>query len=112
MGSTWPSLVALALILGALPLAAWLMRRAPGGLAARGSALAIVAAVPVGARERIALVRADRKWLVVGITGHSITTLVELDEPPQGIDPAATGPVAGGFGDVLRSLSNHATRRR
>lgn len=112
MSSTWPSLVALALIVVGLPLAAWLMRRGPGALAGRSPALAIVAAVPVGVRERIALVRADRKWLVVGITGHAITTLAELDEAPAGIDPDATGVGTAGFGDVLRSLSNHSTRRR
>lgn len=112
MSSTWPSLVALALIVAGLPLAAWLMRRRPGALAGRSSALAIVAAVPVGVRERIALVRADRKWLVVGITGHTITTLAELDEPPAGIDPDSTSTGATGFGEVLRSLSQHATPRR
>lgn len=112
MSSTWPSLVALALILGGLPLAAWLMRRGPGTLAGRGNALAIVAAVPVGARERIALVRVDRTWLVVGITGHTITTLAQLEQAPAGIDPDATGIGAGGFGEVLRSLSKHASRGR
>ncbi|HLT26928.1 MAG TPA: flagellar biosynthetic protein FliO [Zeimonas sp.] len=112
MSSTWPSLVALALILVGLPLAAWLLRRGPGVLAGRGSALAIVAAVPVGARERIAIVRADRTWLVVGITGQSITTLAQLDGAPAGIDADATGAMPGGFGDVLRSLSHHASRRR
>jgi flagellar protein FliO/FliZ len=112
MTSTWPSLVALALILGALPLAAWFVRRGPASVGARGAALGVVAAVPVGARERIALVRADRKWLVVGITAQSITTLAELDEAPAGIDPEAV-PMAGtGFGDVLRSISHRATRNR
>jgi flagellar protein FliO/FliZ len=112
MTSTWPSLVALALILGALPLAAWLVRRGPASPGARGTALGIVAAVPVGARERIALVRADRKWLVVGITAQSITTLAELDEAPAGVDPDATTIAANSFGDVLRSISNRATRNR
>ena len=65
----------------------------------------------VGPRERIALVRADRKWLVVGITAHSITTLAELDEAPAGIDPEAATLSVGGFGDVLRSISNRARSR-
>lgn len=112
MTSTWPSLVALALILGALPLAAWLLRRGPASVGARGAALGIVAAVPVGARERIALVRADRKWLVVGITAQSITTLAELDQAPAGVDPDAWSAAGGGFGDVLRSISSRAARNR
>ncbi len=112
MTSAWPSLVALVLILVGLPVAAWAVRRTPALAAGRTSALGIVAAVPVGARERIALVRADRKWLVVGITAHAITALAELDEAPAGIDPDATGVGTGGFGEVLRSLSNHAARRR
>lgn len=111
MSSTWPSLVALALILGGLPLAAWLVRRGPVTPGARGTALGIVAAVSVGARERIALVRADRKWLVVGITAQSITTLAELDEAPAGIDPEAAGIAGGSFADVLRSISSRARAR-
>ncbi|MCO5099840.1 MAG: flagellar biosynthetic protein FliO [Burkholderiaceae bacterium] len=112
MGSTWPSLVALVLIVGALPLAAWLVRRAPAATGARGTALGVAAAVSVGARERIALVRADRKWLVVGITAQSITMLAELDEAPAGIDPDTVSLAGGGFADVLRSISHRATRSR
>jgi len=106
----WPSLVALALIVVALPATAWLLRRTgrPGG--AGGGTLGIAAAVAVGARERIALLRADRKWLVVGITAHSITTLAELDEAPAGIDPLAPGAGTGRFADVLRGLSRHAAK--
>lgn len=110
MGSTWPSLVALALIVVALPATAWLLRRTgrPGGAA--GATLGIVAAIAVGTRERIALLHAGGKWLVVGITAHSITTLAELDQAPEGIDALAHGGPSGRFADVLRSLSGHGSK--
>lgn len=110
MQPLWPSLLMLALIAG-LGLAAWLLRRSPIGPASRGGALAVFGAVPVGARERIALVRADQTWLVVGITSQTITLLAELDEAPAGIDPSATGSVPARFSDALRAMSGRASSR-
>lgn len=111
MSQAWPSLVALALIVVMLPAAAWLLRRTARPGASGGAALGVAAAVAVGARERIVLLRADRKWLVVGITAHSITALAELDEAPEGVDPVAPGIGPGRFADVLRGISRHAARQ-
>ncbi|HRO59762.1 MAG TPA: flagellar biosynthetic protein FliO, partial [Burkholderiaceae bacterium] len=64
------------------------------------------------------IVRADRKWLVVGVTSQSISLLAELDEPPAelpggawpgGSATAGTEATAGGgvrrFADLLRGES-------
>lgn len=110
MQPLWPSLLMLALIAG-LGLAAWLLRRGPAGLAARGGALAVLGAVPVGTRERIALVRAGGTWLVVGITSQTITLLAELDEAPAGIDASAATQAPARFSDALRAMSGRASNR-
>ena len=70
---------------------------------------------PVGTRERIAIVRADRKWLVVGVTSQSISLLAELDEAPAELpgawasaDAAAATDATSGvrrFADLLRGES-------
>ncbi len=116
MTSTWPSLLALALLFIGLPVALWLLRRTPGSLATgRHAALTVVAAIAVGARERIAIVRAGPRWLVVGITGHTITTLAELDEAPGAPDQMAAASIHAGtgqFGQLLRSWSVRAGQRR
>jgi len=102
MQSAWLSLLVFVLLLAAIPATAWLMRR--GQSAVRGNAgLEIAGAIAVGARERIALVRADRKWLVVGITPQSITLLTELDGPPAEVPAIAAA--TPGFADLLRSLA-------
>ncbi len=109
MPSIWPSMLVFLLVIAAIPATAWLLRRGQS-IGARGNAsLGVAGAVAVGPRERIALVRADARWLVVGITPQSITLLAELDGPPA--EPAAVTGTAPGFPDVLRNLARrHADR--
>jgi flagellar protein FliO/FliZ len=103
MQSVWPSMLVFLLVIAAIPATAWLLRRGQS-LGARGNAsLAIAGAVAVGPRERIALVRADAKWLVVGITPQSITLLTELDGPPAEVPAIAAA--TPGFADLLRSFA-------
>ena len=108
MQSAWPSLLVFVLILAAIPASVWLVRRGQSGV--RGSAgLEIAGALAVGARERIALVRADRKWLVVGITPQSITLLTELDAPPCTDEGTAT-VAATRFPDLMRNFARRHAR--
>ena len=117
MQSIWSSLAVFVLILAAIPLSAWLLRRSQG-LRSGAAALNVHCAVAVGTRERIAIVRADRKWLVVGVTSQSISLLAELDEAPAelqagswpgGIPAAGPTSTAGGgvrrFAELLRGES-------
>ncbi|GMV01748.1 MAG: hypothetical protein AMXMBFR52_14040 [Burkholderiales bacterium] len=109
MPSAWPSLLVFVLVLAAIPATAWLLRRGQWATARGNASLAVAAAVTVGARERIALVRAERKWLVVGITPQAITLLTELDSAPDtGEDAVAATP--GGFPDLLRNLARRHAR--
>ena len=117
MQSIWSSLAVFVLILAAIPLSAWLLRRSQGLRGGPAAALNVHCAVAVGTRERIAIVRADRKWLVVGVTTQSISLLAELDEPPAelpgsawpGSTAAGSDATTGGgvrrFADLLRGES-------
>ena len=109
MQSVWPSMLVFLLVIAAIPATAWLLRRGQS-LGARGnSSLGIAGAVAVGPRERIALVHAEGKWLVVGITPQAITLLTELDGPPA--HAPAVAAAAPGFSDLLRSVARrHADR--
>ncbi|MCC7059888.1 MAG: flagellar biosynthetic protein FliO [Burkholderiaceae bacterium] len=111
MPSIWSSLLVFVLVLGAIPLTAWLMRRGQSIGARTGGPIGVVSAVAVGTRERIALVRADRKWLVVGITTQAITLLTELDEAPA-LDTATPLAGAARFSDLLRNLGRHDANGR
>ena len=109
MQSVWPSVLVFLLVIAAIPATAWLLRRGQS-FGARGNAsLGVAGAVAVGPRERIALVRAEGKWLVVGITPQSITLLTELDGPPA--EAPAVALARPGFSDLLRSFAiRHADR--
>lgn len=48
-----------------------------------GQPLAVLNCIKVGPKEQIALVRADQKFLVVGITSHSVRLLTELPSLQQ-----------------------------
>jgi len=87
--SLLPSLLAFAAVVAMIPAALWLLRRSQSPRSARGP-LSVVAGLAVGPRERIVVVRAADRHLVVGVTGQSMTLLAELEHWPADAQ-AATG---------------------
>jgi flagellar protein FliO/FliZ len=89
-------------ILALIPVALWLLKRTPIGGAGSGG-LRSVAALPLSANQRIVTVEVgqgeDRRWLVLGVTAGSITTLHTM--APQAESPAAAAP---GFAQLLGRL--------
>ena len=102
--SMLPSLVAFVAVILMIPVALWLMKRTqslrPGG----PGALSVVAGLSVGPRERIAVVRAAGRYLVIGVTGQSMTLLATLDHWPEG---AAPQPGATAFASLLERVNKH-----
>ena len=90
-------------IIAAIPLVLWLLKRTPMGGAGTPGLLRSVAALPLSASQRIVTVEVgqgeERRWLVLGITPSSITTLHSM-APIEGAAPPATPPVPG-FGQLL-----------
>ena len=88
------SLLSFALVLLFIPGALWLLKRSPMGAKAQGKAKAMrsVAVLPLSSTQRIVTVEvghgADRRWLVLGVTPHSITTLHSLPPQPESLDDA------------------------
>ena len=80
-------------IIAMIPAALWLLKRTPMGGAASGNLLRSVAALPLSANQRIVTVEVGhgegRRWLVLGVTAQSITTLHTME--PQAEAPGA-GP--------------------
>ena len=109
MPSIWPSLVAFAAVVAAIPLALALLKRAQSIRPGRRGVVNVVGGVAVGPRERIAVVEAGGKWLVLGITSQNINLLVTLDEAP-GPDaglPADATAAPGSFAAWLTRFRNH-----
>ncbi len=101
-------------IVAAIPLVLWMLKRTPlgAGAAARGT-LRTVAALPLAPNQRIVTVEvgegADRRWLVLGVTAHQITTLHTM--PPQaGAEGAGGGPATPPFAQLLGRLQRPSGR--
>jgi len=92
-------------ILALIPLALWLLKRTPVGGAGGGNVLRSVAALPLSASQRIVTVEVGtgeaRRWLVLGVTPGSITTLHTM-EPQEGLAPPA--PTVPAFSQLLAKL--------
>ena len=113
--SILPSLLAFVAVLAMIPLALWLMKRTQGLRPRASGPLSMVAGLSLGPRERIAVVQAAGRYLVVGITGQSITLLSELPEWP-GDQPAEAStapglPASPVFARLLRGLERRDADR-
>jgi len=109
----WTSLLWFAAIIVMIPLALWLLKRTPLGGAASGGVMRSVAALPLSASQRILTVEVgqgdQRRWLVLGVTPHSITTLHTMEpavDAAAALSPAS--PVAGSFAQALGRLRGTA----
>jgi flagellar protein FliO/FliZ len=108
-GSLLSSLAWFIAILALIPLALWLWKRTPAGGASAQGPMRSVAVLPLAPNQRLVTVevgRGDaRRWLVLGVTAQSITTLHEM--PPQDDGkppPQATMP----FSQLLSRLQQRA----
>lgn len=72
---------ALIIVLAAIFAAAWILRRMRGLTGRVGSAIEILADLPLGQRERAVLVRVGATQLLLGVAPGRLTTLHVLAEP-------------------------------
>ena len=87
-----------------IPVALWLLKRTPMGGAGGQGVLRSVAALPLAANQRIVTIEVGqgdaRRWLVLGVTASSITTLHTM--APQAEVPHITAAPA--FSQMLGAL--------
>jgi flagellar protein FliO/FliZ len=90
--SLFPLILTLIFVLALIPVAVWMLKRMGAGTASGGAGLRVVAQLPLGQRERIVVVEAGERWLVLGVTPSAINrigTLPKGDLPPHST-PAAS----------------------
>jgi flagellar protein FliO/FliZ len=95
-GSIVQVIFSLLLVLAAVVLVAWLLKRINLPQQGAGSQLKVISGVAVGQRERIVLVEVNDTWLVVGVAPGQVNALHSMPKaelPPQ---QAGTPPDAGG----------------
>ena len=87
-----------------IPAVLWLLKRTPMGGAASNGVMRSVAALPLSASQRIVTVEVGqgdaRRWLVLGVTAHTITTLHTM--APQ--DEVTTNTPLPAFAQLLGKL--------
>lgn len=74
-GGVFQVILSLLLVLGAIVLVAWILKRINLPQNAAGSALKVISGVAVGQRERVVLVEVNDTWLVVGVAPGQVTSL-------------------------------------
>ncbi len=95
-------------IIAMIPLALWLLKRTPLGATAASGVMRCVATLPISQNQRLVTVEVgqgdERRWLVLGVSAGSITTLHTM--PPQAELPnlAAAGANQPTFAQALARL--------
>jgi len=98
-------------IIAMIPVALWLLKRTPMGGAASNHLMRSVSALPLSPSQRIVTVEVgegdERRWLVLGVTAQSITTLhTMVPQAETAVDPI--GPTTTPFAQLLRKLRGNA----
>jgi flagellar protein FliO/FliZ len=94
--------LSLMLVLGAIFALAWLLRRVQGFRPGASGALQLQAGLQVGPKERVLLLRAGDKQLLIGVAAGQVRTLLVFDQPVNGPEAAAVAPP--GFAEALRKV--------
>ena len=97
--SLLPLVLTFVLVLALIPVAVWILKRLGAGNVATTAGMQVVAQLPLGPRERLVVVEAGDRWLILGVTPSAINRVGTL---PKGELPP--GAVAGGsFASMLLS---------
>nr|WP_101927603.1 MULTISPECIES: flagellar biosynthetic protein FliO [Luteimonas] len=79
--------IALLLVLGLILGMAWLLKRMPGSGFRQADGLRVVASIPLGAKERAAVVQVGDEQLLLGIGPGGVRTLHVLPQPLRAPEP-------------------------
>ncbi|HLP98530.1 MAG TPA: flagellar biosynthetic protein FliO [Sideroxyarcus sp.] len=91
-GSVLQIILSLLLVLAAVVLVGWILKRINLPQQGAGNALKVISGVAVGQRERIVLVEVNDTWLVVGVAQGNVSALHSM---PKGALPAAGSTPSG-----------------
>jgi len=91
-GSVLQVIVSLLLVLAAVVMVAWVLKRINLPQQGAGNALKVISGVAVGQRERVVLVEVNDTWLVVGVAPGQVNALHTM---PKGSIPGTTQSANG-----------------
>ncbi len=91
-GSVLQVILSLLLVLAAVVLVGWILKRINLPQQGAGNALKVISGVAVGQRERIVLVEVNDTWLVVGVAPGQVNALHTM---PKGSLPSTSNIATG-----------------
>jgi len=91
-GSIVQIVLSLLLVLAAILLVAWLLKRMNVAQQGTGNMLKVLGGVAIGQRERVVLIEVNDTWLVVGVGPGQIRTLHTLPKSALPIGDSTTAP--------------------
>lgn len=109
-GSIVQIIFSLLLVLAAIVLVAWLLKRMNVAQQGSGHLLKILGGVSIGQRERIVLIEVKDTWLVVGVGPGQIRTLHTLQKTENlvaDLQSPETQPPENKFASLLSSILSH-----
>lgn len=95
-------LFGLIVVLIAILACAWLLRKLGHFPVGAAAGLRIIGGISLGGREKVLLLQAGKKHLVLGVTPGRIATLYVLGEDEMAPPPARGTPGRGGFAERLQ----------
>ena len=90
-GGVMQIIFSLILVLAAVALVAWIMKRINLPQHGAASLLKVISGVAVGPRERVVLMEVNDTWLIVGVAPGQVRTLHTM---PKGILPSGSAHLA------------------
>lgn len=101
-------IIVLAIIFGS----GWLLRKLGPGMVAGGGQLRILGGVSVGSREKVVLLQAGKKQLLVGVAPGQVRTLHVLDDNDISLgDGAPKAEETVSFADRLHDLTGRGGKQ-
>jgi flagellar protein FliO/FliZ len=91
-GSVLQVVLSLLLVLAAVVMVAWVLKRINLPKQGSGNTLKVISGVAVGQRERVVLVEVNDTWLVVGVAPGQVNALHTM---PKGVLPFASNTSTG-----------------
>lgn len=101
-GSIAQVVISLVLVLVAIVLAAWFLKRINLPQHGPGNMLKVISGVAVGQRERIVLIEVKDTWLVVGVAPGQVRTLHSM--PKSELPPEVVVGMDGKFQGWLKQM--------
>ncbi len=101
----------LLLVIGAILLFGWVYTRSQGLRSARNGHFRVLAAQPLGAKEKVVLLQVGEQQVVVGVSPGGMNTLLVPEKPVAALN-AAPGEGERSFAERLRAAVAGTARNR